>query len=236
MRKIEVCYTPELIQLYPLEDKVVVVVDVLRATSCMVAGLANGVKEVRPVASVDAAWEIAKEGYITAGERNGVKVEGFQIGNSPFEHMEMGKSNAKIVQTTTNGTLAIDKSAYAPHVIIGAMLNVSAVAEYLKKYDHDVIIHCAGWKGKYSLEDSLFAGALLERLKSDFTIGCDAGLAALTMYNAVKDDIFGFMKTSSHVQRLGKLGVIDDIEYCLKEDIFDIVPVLENTAIVVPEQ
>ena len=103
MRTIEVCLSPELIHQHELEGKVVVVVDIFRATSCIVTGLAHGVPAIKPVAEVDEAFKFQKEGFLAAGERGGQKVEGFDLGNSPFEYMEDRMKGQKVVISTTNG-------------------------------------------------------------------------------------------------------------------------------------
>ena len=147
MKNIAVCLTPELIHLFDLKGKTVVVVDILRATSCMVSGFANGIEKIKPVASLDECKELGKNGYLTAAERGGQKVEGFDMGNSPFSYMDPAIKGKKVAVTTTNGTLAISKSIGAEHILIGSFLNISRVAEEVRKLDKDVIIHCAGWKG-----------------------------------------------------------------------------------------
>ena len=152
---IEVCYTPDLIHQFELKGKVVVVIDILRATSCVVAGLNSGVAKIKPVASVEECLALGKEGYVTAGERGGQKIEEFDMGNSPFQYMNPKLRGKKVAATTTNGTKAIKLSSDADRIIVGAFLNLSAVVEELEKLNQDIILFCAGWKGRYNLEDSL---------------------------------------------------------------------------------
>ncbi|MEQ8417520.1 MAG: 2-phosphosulfolactate phosphatase [Imperialibacter sp.] len=226
MRNIDVCLSPELIHQYELKGKIVVVVDILRATSCMVSGLATGVAAIKPLADVDICKGLKQEGYYTAGERNGSKVEGFDMGNSPFEYMEPHLKGQKVAVTTTNGTLAIEKSKTADQIIIGAFLNLTAVAKYIQQQDKDVVVVCAAWKGKVNLEDSLFAGALVERLATSHQPECDVPRMMVKLYQVEKNDLFTFVKASSHARRLNKLEVFKDIEFCVQEDRFDVVPVL----------
>lgn len=133
MNNIDVCLSPELLHQYELRGKIAVVVDILRATSCMVSGLAAGVAAIKPLAELEVCRGLKQEGYFIAGERNGSKVEGFDIGNSPFEYMEPHLKGRKVAVTTTNGTLAISRSAEADQIIIGAFLNLGAVASYIQQ-------------------------------------------------------------------------------------------------------
>lgn len=226
MKTIDVCLSPDLMHLYPVHDRVVVVVDILRATSCMVTALAHGVQSIRPFANLEECRAMKSKDYYTAGERNGEKVEGFDFGNSPFEYMVDNLKGQKIAFTTTNGTQAIAKSQGAKEIIIGAFLNLSAVTEYLKKGEDSVLVVCAAWKGKVNLEDTLFAGALVENLKDHVEPDCDAPLAAQRLYNLAKNDMVSFLKDSSHVKRLNRLNIHKDIEFCLTPDQYQTIPKL----------
>jgi 2-phosphosulfolactate phosphatase len=233
MKTVDVCLSPDLIHLYDVSDKVVVVVDILRATSCMTAGLAYGVKSITPFENLEQCEFMKYQGYLIAGERNGQKVDGFDLGNSPFDYMEEYVKGKKVAVTTTNGTVAIEKSKRAIEVIIGSFLNISAVAEHVKNQRQNVLILCAGWKGKINLEDSLFAGALVNKIFNEFDYECDAPLLAQATYLHMKDNMLERVQNSSHARRLNKLNVHKDIEYCLKEDEFDIVPKLVNGELVI---
>lgn len=232
MPKVEVCLSPELIHLFELKGKIVVVTDILRATSCITAGIASGVAQIKPVATLEECKELKKEGYFTAAERNGQKVDGFDIGNSPYSYMDKMFKGEKIATTTTNGTLAITKSTDADEIIIGSFLNLSAVAKYCLLNEKDVVIHCSGWKGNFSLEDTLFAGALFEKLQSTFNCGDDATFAALTSYKAVKDNLLATILDSSHAKRLEKYNIRRDIELCSTIDKYKVIPILKNGVLV----
>ena len=231
--QIEVCYTPDLIHHFDVTDKAVVVIDVLRATSCMVAGLGSGVKSITPVAQVEACEALGEQGYIMAGERGGKKLPQFHIGNSPFDYMKPNLKGAKIATTTTNGTRAIELSKEAPEVLIGAFLNLGAVVEYLSNQERDVLLLCAGWKGKYNLEDSLLAGAIIDGLKKMATFEADSSIAAFYLYQSMASDIYYYISRSNHASRLSKFGILKDIEYCSKIDEFDVVPRLVGKELVV---
>lgn len=228
MKTIDVCLSPELMHLYSVEDKSVVVVDILRATSSMTTAFAHGVESIYPVAKLDDCRAMKSKGYLIAGERDGEKVADFDLGNSPFEYMAENLKGKQIAFTTTNGTQAIAKSIGAKEIIIGAFLNLSAVAAHLIKSNNNILIVCAGWKGKVNLEDSVFAGALAEKLKDRFTDACDAPLMARHLYTAAKSDMAQFLSESSHVRRLNKLNIHEDMEFCLTLDKYNVVPVLRD--------
>lgn len=235
MKTIDVCLSPDLMHLYPVHDRVVVVVDILRATSCMVTALAHGVQSIRPFADLEACRAMKAHGYFTAGERNGEKVEGFDFGNSPFEYMIEKLKGQKIAFTTTNGTQAIAKSQGAKEIIIGSFLNLTAVTEYLKRGNESVLVVCAAWKGKVNLEDTLFAGALVENLKDHIEPDCDAPLAAQRLYNLAKKDMVDFLKDSSHVKRLNRLHVHKDIAFCVTPDQYPVVPRLVDDELILTQ-
>ena len=232
MPKVEVCLSPQLIHLFDLKGKIAVVVDILRATTCMTTGIAHGVAEIKPVATLEECRKLKGMGYFTAAESDGQKVDGFDIGNSPFSYMEDKFKGNKVATTTTNDTLAITKSTDADEVIVGSFLNLSTVAGYLKSQGKDVVIHCAGWKGNYSLEDTLFAGVLYELLQQDFESDSDAAHSALTIYKAAKGKLLETVLESSHAKRLEKHNIIKDIEFCVKQDVYDVIPVLKNGSLV----
>jgi 2-phosphosulfolactate phosphatase len=231
-RTVDVCLSPDLIGSFDLNGKIVVIVDILRATSCMVSGIDNGVAGIIPVATLDECREYQKKGFICAAERGGKQVEGFELDNSPFSYMAEDLKGKTICATTTNGTLAISKSLNADKIVIGAFLNLSALASYLQDQPNDIIIHCAGWKGKVNMEDSLFAGALIEKLEDSHSLNCDAPHMALKYYQSVKDNLQSTVENSSHAKRLSKIGIKKDIEFCLTYDKFEGIPILEGSILV----
>ena len=178
-RTIDVCLSPDLMHLYPVKDHAVVVVDILRATSCMTTALAHGIESITPFAKLEECLALKAEGYYTAGERDGKKVDGFDLGNSPFEYMDPNLRGKKIAFTTTNGTQAIVKSFGASEIIIGSFLNMGAVVDHLKSLRENILVVCAGWKGKVNLEDTLFAGAVVLKLNCSLSRAGVAPPAAL---------------------------------------------------------
>ncbi|MCR9251933.1 MAG: 2-phosphosulfolactate phosphatase [bacterium] len=232
MRKVEVCLTPSLIEQHDLKGKVVVVVDIFRATSCMVSGLASGVKSITPVSEVMECKELMKQGYVGAGERGGKKVDGFDIGNSPFSYMKEEMKGQKVAVTTTNGTLAINKSLEADEVLVGAFLNLSSIADYVLKSNKDLVIHCAGWKGTPNLEDTAFAGALIKKLGSEVELSNDGASMAKALYENYESALYKNLLSSAHAKRLKNFGIEEDLELCCTIDKFNIVPVLKGKELV----
>jgi len=158
--------TPKLFGLYADKKSIVVVVDVLRATSSMCIAFEKGVEKLIPVSTVEEALEYRNGGrdYILVAERNGKAVKSFDFGNSPQVYLDMDVKGRTVVMTTTNGTKSINIAKKDHDVVVGSFLNLDAIAKWLIKQDRDVIIFCAGWKDKFNLEDTLFAGALVEQL------------------------------------------------------------------------
>jgi 2-phosphosulfolactate phosphatase len=232
MKNIDVCLTPALLDLYEVENKIVVVVDILRATSCMTTAIAHGVKSIIPVATLEECGKLKKKGHIAAAEREGKMAEGFDLGNSPFSYMEKSLVGKTIAMTTTNGTLAITKSRKADEIIVGSFLNLSSVVNYLEKQPNDVLILCAGWKGSVNLEDTLFAGAVVEAVSDEFFSDFDAAITAKTLYKAAKKDLSAFIANSSHARRLRNLNITKDIDFCLQSDVYNVIPVLKGNELV----
>lgn len=220
--KIEVCLTPELIHQVDLKGKIAVVVDIFRATSCMVTGLSNEVSAIYPVATVEECLSLGTKGMLMAGERGGIKIPEFDLGNSPFEYLDPKVSGRNVAVSTTNGTLAISKSEEADEVLVGAFLNLKATTEYLEKAGKSVLIHCAGWKGSVNLEDTLYAGALIDQFQNP-SLQDDASFLAHSIFKKHKKDLLGAARQSAHARRLTGFGVEKDIEFCLEHNIYSTV-------------
>ena len=233
--------SPSLLNLYDVSNSIVVIIDVLRATSTIATALYNGAKCVIPVDSVSRCIEIGKqiEG-ITAGERDGQIAEGLEYGNSPFEYPREFVEGKTLVLTTTNGTrllhMALEKGA--KEIITGSFPNLSAVCDHLLEKKQNVILGCAAWKDRVNIEDMLFAGAVISALGKHFSINCDSSHIAETMYAKAKKDLFEFMKKNdaSHYHRLMNFGLEKDIRYCLTNDGADVLPVYEEGKLIVKQQ
>jgi 2-phosphosulfolactate phosphatase len=225
--------SPALLHLYDVSNSIVVVIDVLRATSTIVTALYNGAKSVIPVDSISKCMEIGKQIMgVTAGERDGQIAEGLEYGNSPFEYPREFIEGKNLVLTTTNGTrllhMALDKGA--KEIIIGSFPNLSAVCDHLIEMKKEVMLACAAWKDRVNIEDTLFAGAVISRIREHFTINCDSSHMAEKMYEKAKKDLFDFMKRNeaSHYHRLMGFGLEKDIRYCLTADAANVLPLYKD--------
>src|SRR6195952_67833 len=231
---LHVCLTPSLLPLYHVEEYIVVIVDIFRATSSICYGIENGAEAIIPVAEVDEciAYRDKETGYLLAAERNGEVVEGFNFGNSPFSYTKEKVAGKTIVLTTTNGTQALHLSRKAKRIVIGSFLNLTSLCNWLKTQNENILLVCAGWKNNFNLEDTLFAGAVAEQLKDTDYKWDDAAIAANDMYHLAKDDLNLYLKKSSHGERMKQLGILEDIDFCLHVDITTAIPVLDGERLV----
>jgi 2-phosphosulfolactate phosphatase len=229
--------SPALLHLYDLSNSVVVIIDVFRATSTIASALHNGAKCVIPVDSVPKAIEISRNiDGIAAGERDGQIAEGLSHGNSPLEYGRDFIGGKTLVLTTTNGTrllqMALERGADT--IISGSFPNLSSVCEFLLRENKNVVLGCAGWKDRFNLEDTLFAGAVISRIKKHFEINCDSSLMAETMYTKHKNNLLGFAPKLTHYHRLvERFGLIEDIKFCLTEDMANVLPVYREGRLVI---
>jgi 2-phosphosulfolactate phosphatase len=227
------CLSPALLHLYDVRECIVVVIDILRATSTIATALYNGAKEIIPVDSVERCIQLGKElECITAGERDGQVAPGLQYGNSSFEYPREFIEGKTLVLTTTNGTrllhLALSKGAQ--EIVTGSFLNLSAVCDHLTEMNRNVILACAAWKDKVNIEDTLFAGAVIDRIHKNFAVNCDASQIAKNLYRQASGDMYGFMKENdaSHYHRLTNFGLEKDIRHCLTPDLANVLPVYND--------
>lgn len=224
--------SPALLNLYDLSNSVVVIIDVFRATSTIASALYNGAKCVIPVDSVPKAIEISRNiDGIAAGERDGKIADGLVHGNSPLEYTRDFIENRTLVLTTTNGTrllhMALERGADT--IVSGSFPNLSAVCDYLLAKKMNVVLGCAGWKDRFNLEDTLFAGAVITKIKKEFTIHCDSSLMAEMMYTAQKKNLTEFAPNLTHYHRLvERFGLIEDIKFCLTPDVANVLPVYKE--------
>jgi 2-phosphosulfolactate phosphatase len=237
-RNLYTCLSPALIDLYDITNSVVVIIDVLRATSTITTALFNGATSVIPVSTVAKCIELGEAvGGITAGERDGKVADGLSYGNSPFEYPRSFVENKILVLTTTNGTkllhMALDRGA--PEVITGSFPNISAVCEHLINSNKDVFLGCSAWKDRVNLEDTLFAGAVISRIKNHFNIHCDSSKLAENMFHEAGEDRFEFMKKreATHYHRLMRYNLEKDIRYCLTDDGANVLPIFKGDRLVV---
>jgi 2-phosphosulfolactate phosphatase len=232
--KIDACFTPYLYPVYKDEESIVVIIDILRATSAICTAFHHGAEKMVPVATVEEALEYKRKGFLAGAERNAIKVEGFDFGNSPYDYMGDHVKGKTIVLTTTNGTQAIEAARNAYKVVIGSFLNIDILCDWLMMEQRSILLLCSGWKNKFNLEDALFAGAVTEELarRSDrYKLG-DGCLALKYLYQQAEEDPNKFLTYSSHKERLAALGLKRDIRYCLTPNQTPVIPVLEGDSLV----
>ncbi|MFM2206039.1 MAG: hypothetical protein RL213_14 [Bacteroidota bacterium] len=232
--KIDACFSPALYPVYESPDTIVVIIDIFRATSAICTAFEWGADKVIPVATVEEARRWKEKGFLTGAERDAVQVDGFDFGNSPYHYMDDRIKGQTLVITTTNGTQAIEVSRNAYRVVIGSFLNIDALCSWLVRQERDILLLCSGWKNKFNLEDSLFAGAVTEELllRSDRYHHGDGCLALKYLYQMAKQDPVKFLNYSYHKERLARLNLKRDIKYCLTPNQTDVIPVLEDGALV----
>ncbi len=214
--------------------KTVVIIDVLRASSTIVTALANGAKGIIPVEDMGKAGTIAQQldakTYLLCGERDGKKIEGYALGNSPLDYTRETVEGKTLILTTTNGTVAISRSLGAEEVLIGSFLNASAVAEAVKASANDVMFVCAGWKSRLSMEDLLCAGLIIDLVHGGAPGGDapDGATIAHGLYIKFTHSLKKTIRATNHSMRLKELGSEADIPYCSEIDLFNHVPRLQD--------
>ena len=232
---LEVCLSPALLHLFDTRGTITVIIDVFRATSTIAAALHNGAQCVIPVADVQECIDLGKRtpNSITAGERNGQVAEGLEYGNSPAEYPRAFIEGKTLVLTTTNGTRLLHMVEQADTIITGSFLNLDAVCEFLIASGKSVLLGCAAWKDRFNLEDTLFAGAVIARIKDHFEITCDSARAAYTLHESVTGNYLDFLRDSSHYRRLAAYGLEADMAYCTTPNLHPVVPILKDGKLVV---
>lgn len=225
--RIEVSLTPAI---YPFRTitsgHTTVAIDVLRATTAVCAAFQAGCSEVVPLDSLEALEPYRTEGYAIAAERGGKKLPGSDYGNSPTEYLRCDMSGIKLAYSTTNGTVCILRGADADRTLVGSFANLTALAERLRRDRRDTVLLCSGWQNDFCIEDTLMAGALIERLTDVATPHGDAAQMALAMWQVAKDDPYRYCQRCTHVHRLEGFGAGEDIVFAFRQDTCQVVPVL----------
>ena len=232
--KIEACFSPSEFHQYEKGFELIVVIDVLRATSAICAAIENGVKGIIPVDSVEEAGAYLKKGYLAAAEREGQIVEGFPMGNSPISFLNPKLQGETIVLTTTNGTKAIKIAENKETVVIGSLNNLESLTEWLIRQERNTLILASGWKGKFNLEDTICAGAIIDGVLDSrkFASKEDSSVAAKFIYRSAKENIFSYLKASSHRRRLRNLNLNTDVNFCLTPNTLKAIPILKDGILV----
>jgi 2-phosphosulfolactate phosphatase len=243
MNNLEVVFTPEEIKNRRLSDKLIVVIDVLRASSTIVTALAYGCRGLVPILSPEQAKEKAqqfkKEEVLLGGEREGRKIKGFDLGNSPREYQKEKVEDRIIIFSTTNGVKTLERVRGAFRIIIASFLNLQATFNYCSKFQGDILLACAGKEGYFSLEDTVCAGMLINSLRDIYSDTCqevDANLTAQVLYKKFGNNILEMLRKSQHGRYLESIGLRKDLEFCSQLDIFNIVPIFRDGLISLNEE
>ncbi len=233
-RILETCFSPALYEPDHHEGSIVVIIDILRATSSICTAFENGVRAIIPVSDIEDARAYKKKGYLLAAERDGYVLDFADFGNSPFNFSRERVEGKTIVYSTTNGTGIINLASKAGIIAIGSFLNITAISEWIAANDKDVVLFCAGWKNRFNLEDSLCAGALAERLlnTSLYNSICDSTMAALDLWALARPDPPGYLEKAAQRARLRDKGLDDCIGFCMTEDFTKKIPVIKNGVLV----
>ncbi|MCX7606378.1 MAG: 2-phosphosulfolactate phosphatase [Bacteroidia bacterium] len=229
---VRVCLSTALIPTFKVGDYIVVVIDILRATTSFCVALDRGVTEIRPVPSLRACRSLKREGYLTAAERGAEKVTGFDFGNSPYDFLEADLQGKKLAFTTTNGTRALWAVRHAKKIVAGAFVNMSTLVNWLRIQEEPVLLVCSGWKDHVNLEDTLFAGAVATELEGHFRVNDDATLIAMSLYQMADHRKKYYLEHSAHFDRLVELGMQRDVKYSLRRDLHPVLPYYQSGALV----
>lgn len=227
---LEVCFSPAVFNRFENREAIIVIIDVLRASSAICTAFANGAETLIPIAEIDEARKLKNKGYLVAAERDGYILDFADFGNSPFNFTKEKVSGKTIVYSTTNGTRIIDMAAISYRTVIGAFLNITSLTTWLINQGRDVILFCAAWKDKFNLEDTICAGAIAERLlgSGQFSTICDSTHASVDLWQLARRAPIQYIEKAAQRSRLRDKGLDDCIEFCMSEDFTDIIPVVIN--------
>ncbi|HVN58059.1 MAG TPA: 2-phosphosulfolactate phosphatase [Bacteroidales bacterium] len=227
---LEVCFSPAVFNRFENREAIIVIIDVLRASSAICNAFANGAETIIPVSEVEEARKMKAGGYLVAAERDGYVLEFADFGNSPFNFTREKVAGRTIAYSTTNGTRIIGMASSCHMTVIGAFLNMSALSQWLAEQGRDVVLFCAGWKDKFNLEDTICAGAIAEQLirSGAFATICDSVHASIDLWQAARPSPLAYIQKAAQRSRLRDKGLDDCIEFCLTPDTTDIIPVIIN--------
>ena len=228
--RLETCFSPAIYDKHADDGNIVVIVDIFRATSAICTAFHNQVKKIIPVSTVEEARVKKEEGFLVASERDGNVLDFADFGNSPFNFTAEKVKGKEIVYSTTNGTRCIHLASHSKAVVVGSFLNLTSLSNWLISQQSPVLIFCASWKDRFSLEDAVFAGALAEKLLNSGRFGtvCDAVTASLDLWSLAKVNLPAYMMKVAQKKRLADKGLDDCIEFCLKTDYTSVIPVYKN--------
>jgi 2-phosphosulfolactate phosphatase len=228
--KINVLFSPVGADELSFTGKTTVVIDVLRASSTIVAALSNGAREVVPVATVEFAVKVSGGMFggqtLLGGERNTKKIEGFALGNSPREYTPDIVNGKTIILFTTNGSKAVVKAKFSENLFVCSFLNIESLANHLIAVNKDFEILCSGRNNFYSMEDSVCAGRLIsevQKLKEDVDLS-DSAKSSLALNKTFGKNILKMLKESEHGKILLENGFEEDLKFCSMLNSSQIIP------------
>ncbi len=232
MRKkyLEVCLTPAIFGRFENKDAIVVIIDVLRASSAICTAFSNGALSIIPVSEIEEAKEYKNQGFLVAAERDGYVLDFADFGNSPFNFTRDKVEDKTIVYSTTNGTRIIELASKSYITVIGTFNNISCLTGWLLEQERDIILFCAGWKDKVNLEDTLCAGAIAQKLIDSlmFTTICDSVHMATDLWRQAGENPLKYIEKAAQRTRLRDKGLDDCLEYCMTPDLSDSIPAVQN--------
>jgi 2-phosphosulfolactate phosphatase len=233
-KKLETCFSPALFEADLHKDSIVVIIDILRASSAICTAFANGASSIIPVTQVEEAREYKNRGFLVAAERDGLVLDFADFGNSPFNFTKELVNGKTIVYSTTNGTGLINLTQSSYMTVIGSFLNFSALTRWLIKQEKEVLLLCAGWKNRFNIEDTVCAGAIAEVLinSNHFITICDSTYAAIDLWSLAKPDIAGYIEKAAQRTRLRDKKLDDCIQFCFTPDFTNKIPVMNNGVLV----
>ena len=232
--KLETCFSPALFLPGDNHDSIVVIIDILRASSAICTAFANGAVAIIPVADVSEVKDYKARGYLVAAERDGFVLDFADFGNSPFNFTKEKVEGKTIVYSTTNGTGIINLASSSYMTVIGSFLNIGALTQWLIKQERNVMLFCAGWKNRFNIEDTVCAGAIAEKLMASnlYSTICDSTLASIDLWSLACPDLSGYIEKAAQRTRLRDKKLDDCIEFCLTSDYTDKIPVMKNGILV----
>jgi 2-phosphosulfolactate phosphatase len=233
-RILETCFSPALFEAGKHEGSLVIIIDILRATSAICTAFENGAESIIPVETVEEARQYKLMGYLVAAERDGFVLDFADFGNSPFNFTREKVQGKQIVYSTTNGTGIIKLAEKARHIAIGSFLNITAICKWAVSRESDVVLFCAGWKNRFNIEDAICAGYIAEKLlaSSFYSTICDSTNAAIDLWSLARKNPVGYIQKAAQRSRLREKGLDDCIEFCFSHDFTDKVPVFRDGILV----
>lgn len=227
--KIDVIATAGEVTAERVRGKVACIIDVFRATSVISSAMANGAREIIPMTQIQECFDLRErmlelnpnQRVILAGERKMVLIEGFELDNSPRSFTREKVDGATIIMSTTNGTRALNCANEADAVFVASMLDATEVCRQIQEMGLDVVLICSGRNNRFTLEDGLCAGKMANLLCGQGNQLTDMAWMVKELYLNHKDNLKGALENCFHYHRMLGIGLQEDIDYCLQEDIFN---------------